>query len=431
MTTANMKNFLNDPYNLTLISLVYFLIFGLSVQPIDSIFYGFLAILHAPDVLTTDYLYVGGFGTALVNSALTGFITFAMLKFFKHEFKSGTISNVWLVIGFSLFGKHPLNVLPIWFGGWLFAKFMRQDFNKTILVVLVATSLGPIVTVPWTLYLDGVITNLPFAIILAVFVGTFIGFIFEPIAVNMLKVHDGFNLYNGGLTAGIMAITLSAVYQSFGITLAPVYYISSQYHNIILIFLLILSLFYIAVGLYLNPDIKQSFSRVFLEMNKTKNDYLTPFGTLVYLNMGLLGVLGVVWAAVLGLFWPGGFTMHGPGMAAIISTFGFGANGKNVPSAISLYIGVMIAAATSPTFALSDVGIITILFFSTCLCPIPTKFGYHWGIIAGFLHVHFATSLAGPAGGMNLYNNGLAAGFVAILLYPLIMALVKRKEASQ
>ncbi|MCL1996083.1 MAG: DUF1576 domain-containing protein [Defluviitaleaceae bacterium] len=423
-----MKKILSNPYNLTLISLAYFFVFGLIIQPLDSIFYGFVAIMQAPDVLTTDYLYIGGFGTALINASITGFITFGMLKFFKHDFKSGTISNIWLVIGFSLFGKNPLNILPIWFGGWLFCKFMRQDFNKTILVVLVATSLGPVVTVPWSLYLEGVFTNLPMAIGLSIVFGMFIGFIFEPIAANMIKVHDGFNLYNGGLTAGIMAIVLSAAYQSFGIYLAPVSYISTVYHYHILVFLLILSLLYIGVGLYLNPgSVRQAFARI-SEMNKTKNDYFTPFGTLVYLNMGLLGILGVVWAGILGLFWPGGFILHGPAMAAILSTFGFGANGKNVPSSVSLYIGVMIASITSPAFGLGDPGIITILFFVTCLCPIPTKFGYRWGIVAGFLHVHFATSLAGPAGGMNLYNNGLAAGFVAILLYPLIMAFVKRKE---
>ena len=424
-----MNKILGDQYNVLLITVAYFIIFGLSVQSPASIFEGLIAIMQAPDVLTTDYIYKGGFGASLVNAGIVTLIAIGMLKTFKHDIKSATISNMWLIIGFSFFGKNPLNVIPIWLGGWLYSKFMRQDFNKTIIVTLVATSLGPVVTVPWNLYLSGDISSMGMAIALAVLSGIAIGFIFEPVAVNILKVHEGFNLYNGGLMAGIIAMALTGVYQSFGFDILTVSFIDFDHHNQILVFLAGLSLLYLLIGLVLIQDKKVIIPKI-RELNKTKNDYLPTFGPIIFINMAFLSVLCLAWAMGMHAITPE-FLLQGPALGAILSTIGFGANGKNVPSSISLFLGATLAALLAPSLDITNPGVITILFFVPCLCPIPTKFGYHWGIVAGFLHMHFATSFAGPSGGMNLYNNGFAAGFVVIILYPLLLSLGRRREEKQ
>ena len=423
----DLHDFLENPYNMIVLTMVYIFIFGLFSQPIDDILQGLLAIIQAPDVLVTDYLYIGGFGAAMINSSITMFIAFMMLKAVKHEFTSGTISNLWLVAGFSFFGKNPLNVIPIWIGGWLYSKYMNQNFNQTILVTIVATSLGPVVTVPFNLYQQGIFENLMMSLTMSVSLGVFIGFIFEPVASNVLKVHEGFNLYNGGLAAGIIAITLSSVYESFGIQIDPVDLISYDYHREIIFFITILAVFYMMVGLYLNPNWRKTI-RSLLKINETKSDYYPRFGTVVYLNMGMLALVALLTIESINFFAPGTMILHGPALGGMLSSSGFGANGKNAPSSVSIYIGVLLAASVSPIFTWSDPGILTTMLFAVCLCPIPTRFGWWWGIPCGFFTLHFATSLAGPAGGMNLYNNGLAAGFVAILLYPLLLAIERRKE---
>lgn len=60
------------------------------------------------------------------------------------------------------------------------------------------------------------------------------------------------------------------------------------------------------------------------------------------------------------------------------------------------------------------------ILFSTALAPIAGKFGYKIGILAGFLHVSMVSNIGYLHGGLNLYNNGLAAGFVAMILIPII-----------
>ncbi|MDE7245264.1 MAG: DUF1576 domain-containing protein, partial [Oscillospiraceae bacterium] len=43
-----------------------------------------------------------------------------------------------------------------------------------------------------------------------------------------------------------------------------------------------------------------------------------------------------------------------------------------------------------------------------------------WGVAAGFLHMTIVQNTSILHGGMNLYNNGFAAGLVCLLLVPVI-----------
>jgi hypothetical protein len=61
----------------------------------------------------------------------------------------------------------------------------------------------------------------------------------------------------------------------------------------------------------------------------------------------------------------------------------------------------------------------------TCLAPIAGKYGWKWGIIAGILHLHIAMHVVEFSGGFNLYNNGLAGGFVVMFLLPIITTFEK------
>ena len=49
-------------------------------------------------------------------------------------------------------------------------------------------------------------------------------------------------------------------------------------------------------------------------------------------------------------------------------------------------------------------------------------------IIAGFIHSSVVLRAGLPLEGVNLYNNGFSAGFVAIFLYPLIISFIPNKK---
>jgi len=397
-------------------TMLLFIVAAFIIDTPVSLFEGMVAILLSPDILVTDYIYVGGLGAAILNSALTSLTALAMLRIFKHDPKSATISNLWLVTGFAFLGKNPLNVLPIFFGCWLFAKFMRRDFNTSILTALVAASLSPVVTQKLFIGTESLFIDIG----LAIFAGVVIGFIFDPMARNIFKVHDGYNLYNGGLTAGLLAIIIVSVFGSYGIFYEMNYMWSSGNNIPISIFLVAISLWLVFVGLYDNRNLREVFKNIF-SLRKHQNDYYSVVGSSSYVNMGLLGFLCVAVSLIFDI------QLSGLALGAIVSVIGFGANGKQLFSTTSLMLGVFLATLISP-LSMQDPSVIVAFFFAACLSPIPAKFGFHWGIIAGVFHIHLATSLAVMTGGVNLYNSGVAAGFVTILLLPIIRAIDERKS---
>ena len=412
-----MTNCFKSIHKVFFITILFIAAFAFAINPSLSIFDGLVAILRSPDILVTDYVYVGGLGAALLNSALTSLLALGMLVLFKHEAKSATISNLWLVMGFAFFGKNPLNILPIFFGGWLYSKFMKQNFNASILTYLVAASMAPAVTQKMFIGQFGHYLNIVFAIGM----GILIGFIFDPVAKNIFKVHDGYNLYNAGFTSGMLAIIITSIFASYNIAYEMNDQWSSGNDLIISVFILFISFWLIFVGLYMHGDVRDAFRRT-LSMRKQHNDYYPVYGYVCYVNMGILGIFCTLVAFILGI------EMTGLVLGAILSVMGFGANGKQVYSTSSLMAGIALGTLLSP-WSLHDPGVAVAFFFVACLSPIPAKFGWHWGVIAGVIHLHVVTSIAVPSGGINLYNNGVAAGFVVILLLPIMRTLRDRKEA--
>ena len=61
--------------------------------------------------------------------------------------------------------------------------------------------------------------------------------------------------------------------------------------------------------------------------------------------------------------------------------------------------------------------------FCTGLAPIAGQYGPVWGFIAGCLHMAVVLNTSFLHGGMNLYNNGFAAGLVCVIMIPVINAL--------
>ena len=63
--------------------------------------------------------------------------------------------------------------------------------------------------------------------------------------------------------------------------------------------------------------------------------------------------------------------------------------------------------------------------FSAGLAPIAGQFGFLPGIIAGFLNAVIVVCTGELYGGLNLYNNGFGAGWVAIVVVPLTESFMK------
>lgn len=95
---------------------------------------------------------------------------------------------------------------------------------------------------------------------------------------------------------------------------------------------------------------------------------------------------------------------------------------KNLANSVPLIIGASLASLISISDINSPVTVVCILF-STGLAPISGYYGWPYGIIAGFLHIFMVFNIGELHGGLNLYNNGLASGFVAAIIVPVIESL--------
>ena len=396
--------------------MAFIIAYGLLMSGVDGIEAGLYAIINAPDVLVTDYIYIGGPWAALVNAALVGLSGVVLLIACKHKPRGLSLAALWLLFGFALFGKNILNIWPIILGGFLYSRFVGKPFNDNILVTLFATALAPAVS---TAFGIGMVQPMA-ALAYSVGVGVVIGFVIFPIGQATVKAHDGFNLYNVGFAAGILGIVLNSAHQSFGINLELSAYWGSGYDTEMFVFVHVVSFALILAGVLLRPlgsifgELRQLF-----ESPKDKLDYFSNIGGVAYINMGLMGIISV-WVAQIS-----GVGLSGPVLGAIFSVIGFGAAGKTCTNAPPIMLGATLAAVTSPLGITSAV-VVNILF-GTCLSPITTGFGKWWGLVAGFVHMHLVTSLAITHGGMNLYNNGASAGFVAIIIVAVARTAQERK----
>jgi hypothetical protein len=121
--------------------------------------------------------------------------------------------------------------------------------------------------------------------------------------------------------------------------------------------------------------------------------------------------------------------LNGPTIGAIFTIVGFAAYGKHPRNIIPIMLGVFVGSLFKP-WNPSDPSIQLAALFGTTLAPIAGRFGWHWGIVAGFVHSSAALSVGTVHAGLNLYNNGFAAGIVASVLVPVIMAIQAGREKS-
>ena len=105
-----------------------------------------------------------------------------------------------------------------------------------------------------------------------------------------------------------------------------------------------------------------------------------------------------------------------------MSIIGFGACGKHMVNIVPVMLGVLLGVLAKP-FGLTDPGVVWAMLFGTCLAPISGRFGPHWGLLAGFLHVSVGQVTGAFTAGLNLYGNGFAAGLVAAVVSPVALML--------
>jgi len=381
---------------------------------------GLFRIVVSSDILLVDYLKIGGLGATLVNVALLSLFTITLSYLLRVKMSGMLIAATFMTIGFSFFGKNMLNVLPMYLGGFLYAKAQKIEFKNILVIIMFSSALAPAVSeIAFGLGLSPAI-SIPAAIVF----GSFCGFVITPLSANMISIHDGFNLYNVGFSVGIIAIVLNSLFKSFGINLVPRLILSTEYDLFFEVLFIILFTFFIILGFYLNGKSFRGYSRIFQYSGKLITDFtqLEGYG-ITFINMGVMGFLSMIFVFLVG----NNGVYNGPVIGAIFAVTGFAAFGKHPKNAIPILIGVYIAGVLK-IWDTSSTSFIIAGLFGTALAPLAGRFGPVVGILAGFLHVSVSMNVGAVHGGLNLYSNGFSCGLIASLFYPLLSTILPPKK---
>ena len=174
---------------------------------------GLWTIVVSRDALITDYFELVGYGAAFWNAFLVIGMGLWLLHREKVRFTGLTMAAVFINAGYALWGKNPVNILPILLGTYLYAMVHGAQLSRYIYTGFFGTSLAPLVT--------ELVYELPFDkwvnLLLSIAAGILIGFILPGLSVHTASMHMGYNLFNVGFSAGVVAFVIVCVLKSFGI----------------------------------------------------------------------------------------------------------------------------------------------------------------------------------------------------------------------
>ncbi|MCL2546589.1 MAG: GNAT family N-acetyltransferase [Oscillospiraceae bacterium] len=410
-------NRIEGPYRVMLALYAALLIVAFVFDTPYDIWHGLLRILTSRSLLVTDYAAIGGVGAMLVSSVIVGVFSMTTLILGGVKANGGTLMGLWLILGFGFFGKNLFNTIPLTLGVFAFAKYKRMPFRDVAVTTMMCASVSPIVSE--VAYLAGFPSLM--SILAGGAIGVFIGFIFAPLGAAMNKVHGGYLLYNAGFVGGIIATFAVSLLRSAGFDIVTMNIWSTDYTLPLSIMMYLISATFIVLGLIKGGQGQwRKMRKINSHSGRLVTDFYELYGDVTYLNMGILCALATTVVLVVG------GAINGATMGGIFCIVGFGALGKNLRNVVPIIIGAVISAFWNDSPITSPSNMLAILF-GTGIAPLAGQFGIFWGIVAGFIHVNIASFVGLLNGGLNLYNNGFAGGFVVIFMVPIIVALRRNR----
>jgi len=392
-------------------------VFAVALQPDKSLLTGFWAIQTGHAALITDPICTGGAGAALLNAAVLMLGSVLLVRGQKMPFTGFSLACIFMVTGFSLMGKNVLNSMPIFFGGLLYAFFKRESFTKYTYLTLFATCLSPLVSY-LSLHLAGWV-RYPAAVLC----GLVIGFVMPAVSGYTVRIHQGYNLYNVGFSAGFVGLAVVSLLKGFGLEFHTTGSWSEEQYLLLPVLVCCVLAGLLLVGVAAGCRSWGQYKRILRHSGRAVADFLAIDGLgVTFVNMALVGAIGFAYLLVLGV------PLNGPLLCGIFSMIGFAAFGKHPKNVVPVMAGAALTVCCMGSLSLTARGVLLATLFSTSLAPIAGQFGWYWGVAAGVLHMAIVQNTSVLHAGMNLYNNGFSAGLTCIIMIPLIEALKKEPE---
>lgn len=181
-------------YDYHLFFLIFILIFSFICLAIAFFldrkpWFSYLRILASTGSLPSDYAKEYGLSAMLLNAGILGLFSLLIVTLYQFQISGPMVASIFTMIGFGGYGKHIRNVIPVMTGltfATLLPAFNIQDLGPSIALFFV-TALAPV------------------AGKYGIFYGLLAGFLHLTFIPHALALQGGFDLYNNGFTAGLVA----------------------------------------------------------------------------------------------------------------------------------------------------------------------------------------------------------------------------------
>ena len=413
-------------------------------------FENLLRILSSPCKIITDYFALGGLGSTLFNVAVCGLLGNLMIFAFRVKANATTLAGYMMLVAHCFFGLNFINMWPSFIGVLVYCIVMRKKIADNIHVAFFATALAPFISELLFRYpvgnFDPSVSKFNWVgLIVALICGIAVGFVVLPLFPGTNAMHRGYSLYKAGLAIGILGIFIYAfMYKTLGIEVPSETVIENveyfalpyAYRGFMNAFFLIFFAINFIVGFFMNDRSFRKYKRL-LRCTGYGNDFADKFGMPVCLiNIAIYGFCIIAYLNLVFILpdifpqLPAGIGFTGPTAGVVLAALTFAADGQHIKNVFPIVIGyvflfvitviICLISGIAIPWTLSTQIYISCLAFATGLCPIAGKYGFKYGVAAGFLSATICTVTGSMHGGFVLYNGGFTAGLAALIMVSLL-----------
>ena len=406
--------YLKKSFYLPILGLIMIILAFIFNTP-KEIFVGYKNILLSSSILTTDYIAIGTLGGALVNAASILILNLVILRLLNLRMSGLIYAALYMILGFSFFGKNILNSLPIYIGIYLYAFLNKIPVKNLVISLLFSSGISPLVSY----LIFGFDLAYYISIPLGIGAGIVAGLMVPAISSHTIKFHQGYNLFNVGFSLGIISLAFNGVLRAFNLRASEISILSNDHNLFLYLFVAILALVLLIAGIILNPKSFKMIPDLYKRSGRLVSDYIRDYGvSIVMINQASLLTFEIIICLIFKI------ELNGAIFGTILAVSGFAGAGLHLKNTSFVMLGAILMCLVTKTNITSTSIIIGILF-SAGVAPIAGRYGIVAGIIAGMLHIAILPLCRSFQGGYDLYNNGFCAGFVACILIAIIEAFKK------
>ncbi len=413
-----------------------FLLAAVLMPDRGQMFTGLWQIVSQPSKLTTNYFAVGGYAATFLNMGLVGLACVLLYVALKAPASNASTLAFLLTVGFSSWGINVLNIWASMLGVALYCLVKREKLAANVNAMLFSTGIAPLITEMMVRYPnpEAVGFSLP-GILLSLAVGAVIGFFLPAGLTHSPKVHKGFDLYSAALPIGMTAFFLNAtLFKTLGVALpdgAPASQLQVADPVIVNVFCAAVFGLCVVFAFVLGCRPKD-YWKLLTDPAQVSNFSATYGNATFLMNVGVYGLF------ILGYYNLVGATFNGVTFGLIFCMLSCCNSGSHPGNVWPIMLGYVVASTVcgwiaplvggSFSLAVNAQAIVVGVCFANGLSPIADKYGWHCGFLAAVMHYLLVTSVPNLHGGFCLYNGGLTAALICLILVPELERFYKTKE---